>query len=177
MKADGKVVKSELNYVKAFLVSRFGETSAREALKMLKDLLDRPIPLQDVSKQVRQMLDYHSRLELMHLLYGVARADGRVHDSEMKILDQIGYYLGLSSADQKSIKNMFITADDSAYKILGVTRETPNEEIKKAYRKLATNYHPDKVSYLGEEFRKDAEEKFQKINAAYEKIKKEKGIV
>jgi DnaJ like chaperone protein len=176
MKADGKVVQSELNYVKAFLVNRFGSDSAKEALKMLKDLLKQNIPVQGVCKQVRERLDYHSRLELLHLLYGVAQADGKIHDSEMKLLDQIGYYFGLSSADQQSIKNMFVQVTDSAYKILGVTRNSSIDEIKKAYRALAVKYHPDKVSYLGEDFRKDAEEKFQKINEAYEKIKKDKGF-
>jgi len=176
MKADGKVVKSELDYVKTFLVSRFGVDSAREALKMLKDLLDQNIPVRDVSYQVKSRLDYHSRLELLHLLYGVAQADGRIHESELKLLEQIGYYLGLSSSDQQTLKNMFVQITDSAYKILGISRNSTIDEIKKAYRKLATKYHPDKVSYLGEDFRKDAEEKFQKINEAYEKIKKEKGF-
>lgn len=176
MKADGKVLQSELNYVKAFLVNRFGTDSAKEALKMLKDLLRQNIQVESISVQIRQRLDYHSRLELLHLLYGVAQADGKIHESEMKLLDQIGYYFGLSSADQQSIKNMFVQATDSAYKILGVTRNSSIEEIKKAYRKLALKYHPDKVNYLGEDFRKDAEEKFQKINEAYEKIKKDKGF-
>ncbi len=176
MKADGKVVKSELDYVKTFLVSRFGVDSAREALKILKDLLDQNIPVRDVSNQIRSRLDYHSRLELLHLLYGVAQADGRIHESELKLLEQIGYYLGLSSSDQQTLKNMFVQVTDSTYKILGISRNSSIDEIKKAYRKLATKYHPDKVSYLGEDFRKDAEEKFQKINEAYEKIKKEKGF-
>ncbi|MBN2521691.1 MAG: TerB family tellurite resistance protein [Bacteroidales bacterium] len=176
MKADGKVVKSELDYVKTFLVSRFGVDSAREALKMLRDLLDQNISVTDVSHQIRNRLDYHSRLELLHLLYGVAQADGRIHESELKLLEQIGYYLGLSSSDQQTLKNMFVQVSDSAYKILGISRNSSIDEIKKAYRKLATKYHPDKVSYLGEDFMKDAEEKFQKINEAYEKIKKEKGF-
>jgi len=63
------------------------------------------------------------------------------------------------------------------YKILGITKLATMEEIKKAYRKMAVTYHPDKVSYLGDEFKKSANEKFQKLNEAYEKIKKERGIV
>lgn len=176
MKADGKVMRSELDFVKSFMVQKFGVTQAKDALKMLRDLLKQKIPLQDVTYQMRDRLDYASRLELMHLLYGVAQADGQLHPSELALLDQIGYYLGLSAPDQQSIKNMFLQHDDSAYKILGVERDAGDEEIKRVYRKLAIEYHPDKVSYLGEDFKKDAEEKFQKINAAYEKIKKERGM-
>ena len=125
---------------------------------------------------MRNRLDYHSRLELMHLLYGIALADNRIQKEEQLLINQIAYYLGISSSDHQSIQSMFGKADDSAYKILGVDRNASAEEIKKAYRKLAAENHPDKVSYLGEDFQKDAEEKFQKINEAYEKIKKDKGI-
>jgi DnaJ like chaperone protein len=176
MKADGKVVRSELEFVRTFLVKKFGEESAKEALVMLRDLLKQNIPVADVASQISLRMDYAARLELIYLLYGISMADGQVHASEQGILDQIAYYLQLSSADQQSIKYMHGQVDDSAYRVLGVERNTPVEEIKKAYRNLALKYHPDKVSYLGEDFQKDAEEKFQKINTAYEKIKKEKGF-
>ncbi len=176
MNADGKVVKAELDYVKLFLRKKFGEASASEALKMLRDLLKQDIPLEGVSRQIYSRLDYSSRLEMVHLLYGIAYADGQMHPAEQQLLEKIAYYLGLSAADQNSIKHMFGQADDSAYKILGIQRSATDEEVKKAYRKLAVKYHPDKVAYLGEDFKKDAEEKFQKINQAYELIKKERGI-
>lgn len=176
MKADGKVLRSELDYVKSFLISKFGTASANEALKMLRDVLKQNIPLQDVAYQIRDRLEYPARLELLHLLYGVALADGLLHESELKVIAQIAYYLDISSADQQSIRSMFVPDTQSAYKILGVDSSASVDEIKKAYRKLAVEYHPDKVSYLGEDFRKNAEEKFQKINEAYETIKKERGI-
>jgi DnaJ like chaperone protein len=176
MKADGKIMQSELNYVKSFLIKRFGQGSANEALKMLRDLLKQSIPVQEVCLQIKSRLDYASRLELLHLLYGVANADKKVHEVEVKVIDEIGYYLGISSSDQQSIKNMFIKSTESAYKILGITTTATNDQIKKAYRNLAKEYHPDKVSYLGEEFKKSAEEKFKKINDAYESIKVERGI-
>ena len=176
MKADGKVMQSELNYVRTFFIQKFGESQAREALRMLRDLLKQTIPLEDISYQIRDRLDYHSRLELIHLLYGVAQADGSLHPSELGLINRIAGYLGISVSDQQSLRNMFEGDTDKAYKIIGVNKNASVEEIKKAYRKLATEYHPDKVSYLGEDFRKDAEEKFQKINMAYETIKKEKGF-
>lgn len=177
MKADGQIMRSELEYVKTFLVQKFGRDTAADALRMLRELLKQNIPIQDVSYQIRDRLDYHSRLELLHLLYGVAQADAKLHDAEAQILNQIGYYLGISNADHLSIRNMFSHAVDTHYKILGVDKNATPEEIKKAYRKLATEFHPDKVAYLGEDIRKDAEEKFRKINIAYEKVKKEKGII
>jgi DnaJ like chaperone protein len=176
MKADGKVVRSELDYVKSFLIQRFGQDSATEALRMLRDLLKQSIPVRDICYQIKTRLDYPSRLELLHLLYGVANADNQIDEQEVKIIAEIGYYLGISSSDQQSIKSMFVKNAESSYQVLGISINSTDEEIKKAYRKLAKEYHPDKVSYLGEEFKKSAEEKFKKINDAYETIKKGRGI-
>lgn len=176
MKADGRVMQSELNYVKTFFIQKFGKSSTDEALRMLRDLLKQTIPLEDISYQIRDRLDYHSRLEMLHLLYGVAYADGMLHPSELNLINRIAIYLGISNTDQESIRNMFIPETNGAYKVLGVDKNAPIAEIKKAYRKLAIKYHPDKVNYLGEDFRKDAEEKFQKINEAYEEIKNERGF-
>jgi DnaJ like chaperone protein len=176
MKADGKVMQSELNFVKTFLIQRFGKESATEALRMLRDILKKQIPLQDVCAQIRFRLDYSSRLELIHLLFGVANADGSISAAENEIIEKIGYYMGISQAEQQSIKNMFYRSIDSAYKVLGIESTASEDIIKKAYRQLAIQYHPDKVAYLGEDFKKSAEEKFRKINEAYETIKKERGI-
>ena len=65
---------------------------------------------------------------------------------------------------------------DSSYKILEIERTATDEEVKKAYRKMAMKYHPDKVSHLGEDYKKAADEKFKKVNQAYEKIKKERNM-
>jgi DnaJ like chaperone protein len=176
MKADGKVVKSELDYVKQFFIRQFGPENAKEALAMLRDLLKQEIPLGDVCLQINRNMDYASRLQLMHLLFGVAGADGFFHPSEIKIIESISGYLGISSSDFLSIRNMFIPETDSAYKILETEPSVSNDELKKAYRKMALKYHPDKVSHLGEDFQKTADEKFKKVNEAYEKIKKERNI-
>jgi DnaJ like chaperone protein len=177
MKADGKVVKSELDYVKQFFIRQFGQDNAKEALAMLRDLLKQEIPVRDVCSQISRNMDYASRLQLMHLLFGVAGADGMFHPSEIKLIETIAGNLGISSSDYLSIRNMFIPETDSAYKILEIEPSATNEEIKKAYRKMALKYHPYKVSHLGEDFRKTADDKFKKVNEAYEKIKKERNII
>ena len=177
MKADGKVLRSELDYVKKYFVQAFGNESAMEAMQMLKDILKQNIPVRDISAQIKQRMDYSSRLQLLHFLYGIANADGKIDPSEIQLIEQIAYHLGISSTDSGSIKNMFVKSTDSSYIILGVNRNATNEEIKKAYRGLAVKYHPDKVGYLGDDIKNKAKEKFQQINEAYETIKKERGMV
>jgi len=177
MKADGKVVKSELDYVKNFFIRQFGQEASRQALIMLRDLLKQEIPVRDVSQQIGRNMDYSSRLQLIHLLFNISIADNSANASEVELIARISEYMGIASSDFVSIKNMFIPETDSSYKILEIDPSSSNEEIKKAYRRMAMKYHPDKVSHLGEEYRKTAEAKFKNVNEAYEKIKKERSIV
>jgi len=176
MKADGQVMKSELDYVRKYFNQNFGPAASQEAMLYLRDLLKQQIPLRDVSMQIRQRLDKASRLQLLHFLFGVSQADGKVHPQEVKIIEEIADYLGIPRADMESIRNMFYEDVDSAYKILEIDKSVSNDEVKKAYRRMANKYHPDKVSYLGDDIRKAAGEKFRKMKDAYEKIKKERGM-
>jgi DnaJ like chaperone protein len=177
MKADGKVMKSELDYVKRFFVSQFGPETAQEALQMLRDLLKQDIPLNEVCMQIKRNMDYPSRLQLIHILYNISAADNRFEPAETGMIKSIADMLGITSTDYDSIRNMFIPATDAAYRILEVERTATDTELKTAYRKMALKYHPDKVGHLGEDFRKTAEEKFKAVNEAWEKIKKERNIV
>jgi DnaJ like chaperone protein len=176
MKADGKVVRSELDYVKQFFIRQFGHDSAKQALLMLKDILKQEIPVRDVCLQIKGNMDYSSRLQLLHLLFNVSLADSVIDSSEIAIIEKIASYLGVASGDFLSIKNMFIPETDSSYKILEIDKSATNDEIKKAYRRIAMKYHPDKVSHLGDDVRKSADEKFAMVNEAYEKIKKERNL-
>ena len=176
MKADGKVVKSELDYVKQFFIRQFGQESAKQALLMLKDILKQEIPVRDVCLQIKGNMDYSSRLQLLHILFNISLADTAISSPEIEIIQKISTYLGVGSDDFLSIKNMFIPETDSSYKILEIDPSSTNEDVKKAYRKMAMKYHPDKVSHLGEDFRKSADDKFAMVNGAYEKIKKERNM-
>jgi DnaJ like chaperone protein len=177
MKADGKVVKSELDYVKQFFVMQFGKEKAREAILLLKDILKQDIMVRDICVQISENMNYSSRLQLLHLLFNVSLADGVINRAETELIEKISGALRITTNDFVSIKNMFIPETDSSYKILEVESTVSNEELKKAYRKMAMKYHPDKIGHLGDDFRKNAEEKFKKVNEAYEKIKKERNMI
>ena len=97
---------------------------------------------------------------------------------ELDVLKRIAYGIGISDYDFNSIKSMFIVVGkDSDYEILGITKDATNDEVKKAYKKMAMKHHPDKVAGMGEEVTRKATEKFQAINEAYERIKKERNMV
>ena len=176
MKADEKVVKSELDFVKKFFHQQFGEKLAIENILLLREILKQEIDVQQVSMQIRKYMDHPSRLQLLHYLFGISMADGNIHAKEVEVISRISGYMGISSTDFDSIKAMFYKDINAAFKVLEITPDANEEEIKKAYRKMAVKYHPDKVSHLGEEFQKAAKEKFQQVQSAYDQIKKEKGI-
>lgn len=177
MKIDGKVLKSELDYVKKFMVTNFGEPSAQDAVKLLRDLLKQTIPVNEVCRQIKNNMNYSARLQLLHFLFGIAQADGRIDEGENRLIENISNEMGINSSDFKSIQAMFIRDIDSDYKILEIEPSASDDELKKAYRRMAMKYHPDKVSPLGEDIQKGAKEKFQKVSEAYENIKKERKIL
>lgn len=176
MKADGKVLKSELSFVKTQLGRMLGQDAVPQALQVLREVLSKDIPVQDVCRQISTHMEYSYRLELLHLLYAVSQADGEVHPSEVKLIEQIAIHLDVSRDDISSIKAMFVNDTESAYTILNLEKSATDAEVKKAYRKLAIKHHPDKVAHLGEELQEQSKVKFQKVQQAYEDIKKERGI-
>ncbi len=176
MRADESVKKAELDYVKRFFIKQFGVEETKEHMRTLRELMEQEIPLQEVCQRIRASIQYPSRLQLLHYLYGIAKADGRVERSEVGVIEQIASYLGIGQKDMESIRAMFYEDTESAFKVLEVDPNATNEEIKKAYRKMAVKYHPDKVSHEGESVAKAAKEKFQKVQEAYEKIRKERGF-
>ena len=176
MKADGNVRKSELDYVKRFFLQNFGQERAESYIKMLREILQKDYNLREVSQQVGHYMEYSSRLQLLHYLFGIANADGVISQEELNVINLVSDYMGITNSDFASVKAMFIRETDSAYKILGVDPKASDEEVKKAYREMAKKNHPDLVSNLGEEVRQAAEKKFQEVKAAYETIKKQRGL-
>ena len=177
IKADGKQDQRELDFVRNQFVSMYGKERANHAFKLFKEInKQQNISTRQVCLQIRQMMEHASRLQLVHFLFGIAKADGFVTDDEVHQIYTIAGYLGISHNDYESIKAMFYKSADSAYKILEIDKTATNDDIKKAYRNMAKKYHPDKVIHLGKEHQQGAEEKFRKVQEAYEQLQKERGF-
>ncbi len=176
MKADGKIKRSELDFVKQFFYTNFGD-KAPQYVKLLGELVKQDIDVADVSIQISRHLDYATRLQLLHYLFGIALADGKADKSEVELIDRIAGYMGITNSDFESVKAMFVKDTDAAYKVLQISHDATDEEVKKAYREMAKKYHPDRVASLVDDaIRKAAEAKFQSVNEAYENIKNERGM-
>ena len=178
VKADGRVVKEELSVVKRFLIQNYGEEGAREAWQILNQLLKQNIDVAEVATQCGLNLNYSVRLQLLNMLFSVAAGDGEVVDAEVAVINTIARYMHISDADLASIAAMFIKRSnpDWAYQVLELSSDCSNEEIKKAYRRMAMKYHPDKVNSLGEEVKQSATEKFRKVKEAYDCLKQQRGF-
>jgi len=176
IKADGKQDQRELDFVRKQFVNMYGKDRANNAFDLFKKVSQQTIPLRQVCMQIKQMMDHSSRLHLMHFLFGIAKADTMVTEDEERQIFTIAGYLGISSSDYNSIKAMFYNSSDNSYKILEITKSATNADIKKAYRKMAKKYHPDKVEYLGDQHKKVAEAKFKQVQKAYKDLQKERGF-
>jgi len=176
MKADGVQKKSELDYIKRFLVQQVGLSNTRQLLQIFKNILQQDFSLKDVCQQIKTQMDKPSRLQLIHILFGLSQADGDVHADEVKVIKEISGLLGVSGVEYESIRGMFKEDLESAYNVIGVSPSFSDQEIKKAYRKMANKYHPDKIAHLGDDFKDIAQEKFKSVSEAYQKIKKDRNI-
>ena len=177
IKADGKVTQNELDFVRRYFVSAYGKNRANEVFKIFnQNVKNKGISVSKISRLFNLALNYESRLQVIHFLFGIAKADGNISELEIKKLLEFSNLFKLSYADFLSIKAMFIQESDNAYKILEVDKTATNDEIKKSYRDLAKKHHPDKVQHLGDAYVKAAQDKFQQIQKAYQNIKNERGF-
>jgi DnaJ like chaperone protein len=177
IKSDGDIDRRELDFVRQSFTGMYGTARANRAFKLFSGIIKKQdISTRQVCLQIRQQMDHASRLQLLHFLFGIAKADGLVSEIELQVIHKIAGYLYISQADFDSIKAMFYNEVNSAYKILEIEKAATNDEVKKAYRRLVKKHHPDKLRHLGEEHVKGAEEKFRTIQKAYEQVQKDRGI-
>ena len=177
MKADGKVMRSELQYVQQFIGRSFGESYVQETSLRLREYLEQDVSIEEVALNIRIRMTPAMRLQLLHFLVAVAKADAAVSARELEVLRRIAAALGISRESSESVFAMFDgqTIED-AYHILEIEPGATDEEVRKAYKKMSLKHHPDKVAYLGPDIQAAATEKFKSINQAYEKIKAARGF-
>lgn len=176
MKADKKNRKSELDFIKIVLSQSFGNTYTQQVLPVIRDLMQKEIPHREICQQIRTNMEYDSRIELVHILFKLAQVDNEVHVAEVNMIEDISGLLGIHQSDYASVKAMFFKDVTSSYRILGITPDVNDDEVKKAYRKMAAQYHPDKVAHLGKEVAASAEEKIKAVNQAYDEIRKQRNM-
>lgn len=176
IKADGKIAPKELHFVQQHFVKMYGKESANQAFRIFKAMMKENVSTKKICQQIRQQTTHATRLQLLHYLFALAKSDGIVSDSELKILQTIAHYLYIHFQDFESMKAMFYENLENAYQILEIPKTASEQEIKNAYRKLVKKHHPDKLRHLGEAHLKGAKEKFVKIQEAYEYIKKKRSF-
>lgn len=177
IKADDQVTQQELDYVRQYFIQTYGKERANAIFRTFNEVIKKQeISTARICDYMNRHTRYEVRLQLVHFLFGIAKADGHVSVSEVDKLREIAGYLRIGASDFESIKAMFVKSADMAYTILEIDRNASNEEVKKAYRTMAKKYHPDRVNTEDEAIRKGAEEKFKQVQLAYEQIQKERGI-
>lgn len=190
IKADGKIMHSEMNCVRNFLRNNFGEQAVRQGEDILLKLFEMQkqqgaTTFKETIRKSCVEISFHmnigQRLQLLDYLIIIAKVDGTISPEEVYALKEVATYLGLSAQDVNSMLNMEASSNqqigfDEAYKILGISPNATNDEVKAAYRKMALKHHPDRVSTLGDDVREAAEKKFQEINNAKERIYKARGL-
>lgn len=177
IKADGTVNQQELDFVRQYFVQAYGKDHANATFKVFnEEIKKKQLSAQKICSFLRQRMRYESRLQIIHFLFSIAKADGHVSEAEVLEINNISRFLEIGHRDFESIKAMFFSNPDSAYKILEIDRSATISEIKTAYRTMVKKYHPDKLQHMDEVYRKGAEEKFRKVQEAYEQIQKEKGF-
>ena len=176
IKADGKTLQAELDYVKDFVRRNFGDAAVPEAMRMLEEFTRQDVNIYSVGPQIARYMNYSQRLQLFHYLVQIAMADGHFDKKEKGVLEAIGVTIGLNQADYASVISMFYKETNAAYTVLEISPSATDDEVRTAYRRMAMKNHPDKVATLGPDVQKAAAEKFRQVQEAYETIKKERGM-
>jgi DnaJ like chaperone protein len=197
IKANGKDTVQEIAFVEHQLRKNFSAEFVPIAMSHLRAELHKAASASQHTLELARYFDSSTKMQLLNFLVNICAADGLMRNAERNVLFEISTQLGCSSqtleaiigryrfrtepSGQKNNQQQAKPASpgilDNAYKLLKIPATSTNEEIKKAYKKLAVLHHPDKSAHLGENVQKNAAEKFKAIAGAYDLICKKRGIV
>ena len=167
IRADGKVMHSEMEAIRQFLRASFGEATQPGTFRHT---------IIDCCGQLREVLDESQRLQLLSLLVMLAKADGHVATEEIAALREVTAALGLSEVELNSMLGLGSTSLKDAYAVLEISENATDEEVKAAYKRMVVKHHPDRVASLGDDIRLAAEKKMREINEARDIIFKARGL-
>lgn len=182
---DGEITRDEVQTIQRFFQYNlhYSQTQMLWIKDLIKEAVSSTETLDSLLQEFKATFAYEPRLILLELIYQVLFTKGSIPEKELGIARNIGIFLEISEYERRTIEAKYTyrqqqgatTARDAAarhYAVLGLSPGADMESIKKAYRTLSMQYHPDKVSHLGDEFRAVAEEKMKEINQAYDYFKK-----
>jgi len=194
-KADGRVSPDEINLAEQLMQQMGLSDSLREvARRLFNEGKASDFPLDDVLDQFRIECRASSNLLRMfvEIQLQAVFADGEVHRAERELLAYIAEKLRLPPSELNHLEAMLragpqwhggkasgqrLSNLDDAYAVLGIKADAADDDVKRAYRRLMSQHHPDKLVSKGlpEEMMKMATQKTQEIKAAYEQVKEARG--
>lgn len=186
--ADGHFTRAELNTIVNFFQYnlRYNQDQIYWVKQLIKDARDAQVSMDELLLEFRNSFAYEPRLILLELVYQIIYTKQPPIQSELDTARRIAEFLQISTYDQRTIEAKYrykqtqdvrsgAALEEQYYAVLGLEPGADFATIKKAYRKLSMQYHPDKVGHLGDEFKKVAEEKMKEINVAYDYFEKKFG--
>lgn len=183
--ADGKIMHSEMEYVRRFLRASFGQEAVSEGeadflrifewKKKVGEQTWRQ-KISDCCNQLSRVMPQEQRIQLLTYLVEIAKADGKVSEEEKQALYRIAANLRLQAGMVDQMLGLGGSTLEDAYAVLGVSKDATDDQIRKAYKQLALKYHPDHMAGLGDDIKRAAEEKLKEINQAKDRIFKSRGI-
>ena len=179
MKSDGVLRQEEVNLVSCRLRENyhFDDDGVRRMIGFIKELAQGNWSVEEFALRARRHLRMSARRNLLYFLLEIAYANGEYVIAERRIIHTIATIFELRADELKAMEASLARHDDDwAYKTLEIRRDATDAEVKKAFRRLAMIHHPDKVAGQGPVAEAAATRKFQSIHAAYDAVKKERGI-
>lgn len=183
--ADGRIYETETAFLRNSLQQSFGSNVAIKGMNIFTRLKDlrRAVGIDEWNRMlIKVCREYYTisssqaRWQILAFLAELAKSKGTAGQAEIRKVRNIAYHLGFDSASVDQFFALGGTTLDDAYKVLGVSPDATDDEVRKAYKKLALQHHPDRVSHLGEEVKNAAVKKMQEINKAKDAIYAERNI-
>ena len=177
--ADGRINPEEVRTIRNFFAQKLGYSGQdlEYIYGIIKETEKINPDLWKICHAFRQYAGYEIRMLLLDLAYQIAITDHIITDAEQREINTVASLIGVPEEEHQRIKNKYLsTQSKDNYSILGLRQGASPEEIKKAYRVMAAQYHPDKVTHLGKELIDFANQKFREINKAYDELKKVRGL-